>query len=596
MKHHETRRVLPILVMLVVTWVSTAANADQMDEARKLLDGGNARTVVTLMTEELEDNPGHEEAYVLLAKAYEALDDMDKAAEAWSELKTITMNEERRQKARIGLLRTRGSVQAPTTPGEWAEDPWRVPVDDIDLSKLSNDEQPEYDEKRPKYHKESRNFIVFAPTEEGAEVGSKLCEKYLHFLLDRYLDGQAWALRIPIFIFKDHDDYVSVGGYHAASAGVTMTDMMGRPTQIAMYMLDPEGNLDLDSLEGTLPHELTHMVVHEFFGAGDLPLWVDEGMARRMEQTRNDYEEAAKIGRDAVAGEYFRFRDLFELEGYPEGHFRNFRFYEQSATIVLFILERGPEALLTFLQTLKDGGTYDEAISSVFNDIPPEHATEEFEKRWLEWMHERYLKNMAESDKGELHEARTVDTSSLTLQDFDETATAGKVTNWTSIPTNSLNRFKGIGDSRKEWTVDGDRLVCDVSDRKVGTALALRMDEEPPMVVRFTARWRDTNNSQRGLLGIGMLDHRGDDTGIQVMVPLNDTRPTPITCVISDDIAVYRNGECTGRYPALLTEDLDEDIDYPISIVAYSPIEIYNLEAGMIEEFVPLAVQTEKQP
>jgi hypothetical protein len=425
-------------------------------------------------------------------------------------------------------------------------------------------------------------------TEEAAEAGSKLCETYLKFLLERYLDNTGWALRIPILIFKDHSDYVSMGGNPDSSAGVTKSDMMGRPTQIAIYMLDDQGNLDPESLEGVLPHELTHMVVHEFFGAGRLPRWIDEGMARRMEQTRNDYEEAAKLGRDAVAGEYFRFRDLFELQNYPEGHFRNMRFYEQSATIVLFILEQGPEALMTFLQTLKDGGTYDEAISSVFNDIPVEHATEEFEKRWLEWMYERYAKNMSDADKGEEVEATAVDTASVVPLDFDEMATADKVTDWTTIPTDSIDRFKGIGDSRKDWRTEGDRLVCDIGDRKVGTALAVRMDEEPPMVLRFTARWRGTGGSSRGLLGVGMLDHRGDDTGIQVMVPLTDTRPIPITVVISEDIAVYRNGECTGRYPALRTDLLDEDIDYPLSIVAYSPVEVYDMKAGMIETFEPV--------
>ena len=47
-----------------------------------------------------------------------------------------------------------------------------------------------------------------------------------------------------------------------------------------------------------MPHEITHMVTHEFFGAQNLPRWLDEGMSRRSEQTRKHYEEASKTGRE----------------------------------------------------------------------------------------------------------------------------------------------------------------------------------------------------------------------------------------------------------------------------------------------------------
>ena len=438
--------------------------------------------------------------------------------------------------------------------------------------------------------------IALAFAERMAEVATHLCEKYTEFLMNKYFYAdQEWALRVPIVIYKDHQDYVSVGHNPEQSAGVTYSDTKtGVPVLIALYMLDNDGNLDHDALEGTLPHELTHMVLHEWFGgAADIPRWIDEGLARRMEQTRNHYQEAAKIGRDAIAGEYFRFRDLFAQEQYPARGDRTFRFYEQSATIVLFLLEKfGPEAAVAFFETLKEGGTHDQAAAAAMG-IGEEGAVDELEKRWVDWTREIYLRFADQLNEGEIAEGTTLD-SSVSLVSFDELQTVDKIARWNSVHTDSMNAFKDIGGSHRNWKTVGDKLVCAIDHSSIGSMVGIRTNDDVPMVLTCNVRAPSASVDMPTPFGLALLDYRSDDTGLHVSVVLDDRRTHEVKCVVSDEIALYVDGRCTGRAPAV--RDLTEDIDWPLAFVGYGPVEVWDVKTAMIEDFVPMAQASKTTP
>ena len=567
---------------------AAAGMADVIDEAQKSFVDGDYQTAVTLAAKEIKQNPGHEEAYVLLAQAHEKRGEQDEAAKVWQTLKTISRLEERISLARLGVLRTRGPhrpAMDDSSDDESNSDPFHVPVGRLDLERLRVVDDFQYEDSLPPFYASSRNFHVYACNQALADKACELCETYLAFLLERFLDGRAWARRIPVLFYKDHSDYVSVGQNPEASGGVTALDHFGRSSRVSLFMLDDDGAMTEDLIIGTLPHELTHVVIGEFFGAQDTPRWLHEAIARRMEQTRNHYEEAAKTGRDVVAGEYYRLRDLFAAEEYPDGFFRVWRFYEQSATIVLYLLEQGPESMLAFLQALRDGKGHDEAVAAALG-IPAEGAVEQLEKRWVEWMKERFVHDLSEEERHEavLAGGVTVDLYGVGGTELD---TANEIEDWNGIRTDSLDMFRGIGDSLKDWSIAGpekDRMVFDAGSGVTATVLGIRMNEEPPMVLRCRVRYTG-DAGETGLFGVGMLDHRGDDTGIQVLVPLDDNRPHTITCVINEDIAIYLGDECAGRAPALRIDDIDEDIDYPLSFIAYSPVEVFDVETAPIEKF-----------
>jgi tetratricopeptide (TPR) repeat protein len=564
-------------------------------EARKSFNSGDYGTVIAMLTEEIAQNPGHEEAYILLARTYEKKSDKDKAIETWEKLRAIAISDDHRQEARLGLLRTRGPDLPDFNPGDtWDHDPYKVDVGEIEWDRLASDVNGitvQYVGGNPPELHESAYFSVLAATSRAAEAANQLCEKYTEFLLSKYfIRGQEWALRIPIIIYKNHADYVQVGGHPASSAGVTYSDRRtGVPIFIALYLLDSEGKLDREALEGTLPHELTHMVINEYFGGQNVPRWLNEGMARRMEQTRNHYEEAAKVGRDAIAGEYYGFRELFAQKVYPHRGDRTWRFYEQSATIVLFLLEQGgPDSAAAFLDALRARKSEDEAAAGALG-IPVEGAVEEFERRWAEWVTGVYLRYRERLDGAQLVESKPI--SEEFPERYDIPKTVEGVAKWYPISTDSMDRFKDVGGSSRFWTIEQNRLVSSYSG-EVGSLIGIRTDEEAPMVLRCKVRWTGTPGEGSGRLGIAMLDHRGDDTGVQVMAELRDRQAHRLTCMVTrSEIAVYLDDVCTGRARAFRASDVDEDIDWPLAFVAYSPVEIYDVDAGMVKSFKPVAAE-----
>jgi hypothetical protein len=586
---------------LLSSATAVGAGEANLTEARRALQAKDFRTAAALAGDEVKANPGNEEAYIVLAEAQEGQGDKVQAAATWDQLKKITSVRERVQLARQGLLRTRGPEAPEYKPGEdtWESNPYKVDVGKLPWEKLREEVQGisvQYQQEMPPARLESPYFEVFAATDRAAEVITHLCEKYTQFLLDKYFHAdQEWALRIPIIIYKDHNDYVNIGKYPAASAGVTASDIKtGVPVLIALFMLDENGALDHEALEGTLPHELTHMVVHEWFGgAAEIPRWIDEGLARRMEQSRNHYAEAAKIGRDAVAGEYFRFRELFAMEQYPSRGDRTFRFYEQSATIVLFLLEHfGPDAAVAFFEALRAGGTHDDAAAAAMG-IPVEGAVDEMEKRWVEWARQLYVRFADRLNEGEIAQGTALDEAAF-VTSFAELETADKVKSWNTIRTDSMNAFKDIGGSHRHWKSEGGKLLCQMKDSEIGSLVGIRTNDDVPMVLKFSVRAPEASVDTPTVLGIALLDYRSDDTGLHVSVPLEDRREHNIQCVVSDEIALYVDGVCTGRAPAV--RDLKEDLDWPLAYVGYGPLEISSVQTAAIEEFVPLAQAAPQTP
>ena len=114
MTHYKAATIIGFLgIMASLAFGETTV----MDEARKSFDSKDFGTTVALLVDEIKNNPGHEEAYVLLAQAYEKQGKKDDAIDIWSQLQTITNDLDREQEARLGLLRTRGPDVPDIEPG-----------------------------------------------------------------------------------------------------------------------------------------------------------------------------------------------------------------------------------------------------------------------------------------------------------------------------------------------------------------------------------------------------------------------------------------------------------------------------------------------
>jgi len=124
---------------------------------------------------------------------------------------------------------------------------------------------------------------------------------------------------------------------------------------------------ELDWGKRALLHELTHLVVHQatFSPYGQLPLWLDEGLAMHSEGEldtvlRSYLEEA--IAKD----ELISVRSLCSpFSAYSEKASLS---YAQSYSLVEYLLDNyGQDSMLDLLAILKQGSTYDEALTEVYD-------------------------------------------------------------------------------------------------------------------------------------------------------------------------------------------------------------------------------------
>jgi len=122
----------------------------------------------------------------------------------------------------------------------------------------------------------------------------------------------------------------------------------------------------LDWGKRALVHELTHLVVHQatFSPYGQLPLWLDEGLAMYNEgelepQYRTPLEEAVQ------EDELISVRSL--CSPFSAEREKALLSYAQSYSLVEYLLHNyGQYRMLDLLTLLKEGATYDEALTEVY--------------------------------------------------------------------------------------------------------------------------------------------------------------------------------------------------------------------------------------
>jgi hypothetical protein len=123
---------------------------------------------------------------------------------------------------------------------------------------------------------------------------------------------------------------------------------------------------ELDWGKRALVHELTHLVVHQatFSPYGQLPIWLDEGLATYNEGEldigfRSSLEEAI------LEDELISVRSLCSPFSAETEKAR--LSYAQSYSVVEYLLDNyGQERMLELLAILKQGNTYDEALTEVY--------------------------------------------------------------------------------------------------------------------------------------------------------------------------------------------------------------------------------------
>ena len=119
--------------------------------------------------------------------------------------------------------------------------------------------------------------------------------------------------------------------------------------------------------KGALPHEITHLLVHEatFGPFGDMPVWLNEGLAEHVEPVMPD--DLKKALSTAISkGTLISVQSLGS--GFPTDQAGATLAYAESASIVSFLVEEfGWEKMRQLLAAFKDGATNDAALKQAYS-------------------------------------------------------------------------------------------------------------------------------------------------------------------------------------------------------------------------------------
>ena len=251
---------------------------------------------------------------------------------------------------------------AQTTPGNFAETPFER-LSDRSIGALGT--RALAIRKSDWKHAESAHFVyhffqsfVAAPVSVEAEFFYSVVAKELG------RDTSQWERKCHIYIFEKQTDWAQfqtagqldpwTGGLHAAGE--------------LFIVRDPQVKWKGD----TLGHEVTHLVLHRFFGPG-IPLWLNEGFAEYSASRgyaafwrARGYQARPK----SQAVDPTRWIPLAELTSavtYPADVTKVAVFYDESERVVRFLAATDKPGFLRFLEAMAQGNRFDSALSKGFS-------------------------------------------------------------------------------------------------------------------------------------------------------------------------------------------------------------------------------------
>ena len=218
-------------------------------------------------------------------------------------------------------------------------------------------------------HAETEHFIYHffdAPTAAAVSVEAEFAYRIIAQELGK--DTAAWERKCHLFIFSDEADWAQF-----TKAGALEPWTGGIHSQGSLFVRRAAGLL---SKNQTLPHEITHLVLERFFGAG-IPLWLNEGFAeyagsrcRASFYRARGYNEKPRAS-TVSAERYIPVAQLTAMATYPADDTLVATFYNESEKLVRFLCATDKQAFLAFLDAMSKGARFDSALAKTFGSRFP---------------------------------------------------------------------------------------------------------------------------------------------------------------------------------------------------------------------------------
>ena len=254
-------------------------------------------------------------------------------------------------------------------------------------AKLTDDDRKALLAVDDKRHVESsEHFVVRAPNARLARLIASQAEKDLARICAEILPGQEYAHSVDINVWTDHKEFLDNAQDAPEWAGGAFAIEIQDGTitrRIDLTQKDRNGQFAAVMLDRVLPHEMCHLVTHEYFGDAGSPLFLSEGLAMLAErQVSND--------RVLLAGLAMGSQKHLSLESLLTTKTNSIiekpsLFYAESFTLAEFLHSRlTREQFAKMLHHIKNGCTTADAIQRALYMTPSEEFLTKLEKSWEE--------------------------------------------------------------------------------------------------------------------------------------------------------------------------------------------------------------------
>ena len=230
----------------------------------------------------------------------------------------------------------------------------------------------------------SDHFIVyFIKNEKFAKDVSRKSETYYRKIASelgyqRHSGFWTWDNRVKIYIHLDQASFLKATKQPQWSQGMANYTKK----EISSYAWS-EGFLD-----ALLPHEMTHLIFRDYVGfKGEVPLWLDEGVAQWMEPKKREAVKYA-IKRLDNEGKLFTLNEMMKLDVRQSSDSEKVTyFYIQAVSLVNFMVTKYTATRFTnFCRQLRDGKSI--ANSLKFAYPISIRSVEELQEKWLKHIRE----------------------------------------------------------------------------------------------------------------------------------------------------------------------------------------------------------------
>ena len=196
---------------------------------------------------------------------------------------------------------------------------------------------------------ESAHFRVSHLNPKLAEQVIKVAEKVRRDQTRRWsgsLPPAPWQPKCEIYLYPSAQQYAQMTGQPADSPGFSTMGM--NEGQVISRRVSLRTDHD-GLLLAVLPHEVTHVILADFFPDQQIPRWADEGMAVLTEPVAEQQRRATDLVDPLNKNLLFTMTDLMNMD-YPDNAYWSL-YYAQSVSLTRFLVEQGtPAQFIQFLQ------------------------------------------------------------------------------------------------------------------------------------------------------------------------------------------------------------------------------------------------------